>query len=233
MRPPSFFSSTSVVCAAIPDLDRAGPVLPGRDLALEVRVVERVVLDVDGEMPFALLERHALRHGPAGERAVALEPEVVVEPPGGMALHDEAQGRALPASPSPERLGRLARIPLLPVGLERHSPMIAHAARARNLAARYRVAESAPPLNRFVIKLLSPLQIATFTAGDKPVESVERGVRRRRPWRGTSRAAPGAARPGRSRRALRGARRPIRAGGAPPRRRPSGHHPQARGRSPR
>ena len=68
---------------------RAGAVLALRDLALEGGVVERVVLDVDGERALAGLERHALRHRPARERAVALEAEVVVEPPGVVALDDE------------------------------------------------------------------------------------------------------------------------------------------------
>src|SRR5207244_6623676 len=54
-----------LVGAAVPDLDRAGAVLAFRDLALEARVVERVVLDVNGERPLAGLERHALRHRPA------------------------------------------------------------------------------------------------------------------------------------------------------------------------
>ena len=39
-----------LVRAAIPDLDRPGAVVPGRDLALEAPVGERVVLDVDGEV---------------------------------------------------------------------------------------------------------------------------------------------------------------------------------------
>ena len=83
-----------LVGAAVPDLDRAGAVLARRDLALEVAVVERVVLDVHGEVPLAGLERHALRHGPARERAVPLEPEVVVEPAGVVALdHEERRAR--------------------------------------------------------------------------------------------------------------------------------------------
>ena len=48
-----------------------------------------MILDVHGERALAGLERHALRHRPRGERAVALEPEVVVQPPGVVALDDE------------------------------------------------------------------------------------------------------------------------------------------------
>ena len=78
-----------LVRAVVPDLDGARAVVALRDLALEGRVVERVVLDVDGERALAGLERHALRHGPGGERAVALEPEVVVEAARVVALDDE------------------------------------------------------------------------------------------------------------------------------------------------
>ena len=78
-----------LVRALVPDLDRARPVLALGDLALEGRVLERVVLDVDGQLPLARLQRDALRHRPARERAVALEPEVVVEPPRVVPLDDE------------------------------------------------------------------------------------------------------------------------------------------------
>ena len=40
-----------LVGAAVPDLDRARAVLPARDLALERRVLERMVLHVHGERP--------------------------------------------------------------------------------------------------------------------------------------------------------------------------------------
>jgi hypothetical protein len=98
-QPAVFLLLHELVGAAVPDLDRTGAVLPLRDLALEARVLERVVLDVDGEVLLARLERHALRHRPARERAVTLEAEVVVEPPRVVALDDE-DGRALRPRPS-------------------------------------------------------------------------------------------------------------------------------------
>ena len=61
----------------------------------KLAVVERVVLDVHGQVALARLERDALRHGPARERAVALEAEVVVEPPRVVALDDEDRLLAL------------------------------------------------------------------------------------------------------------------------------------------
>ena len=91
-----------LVRSLVPDLDRAGAVVPLGDLALEARVLDRVVLDVDGEVLLSGLEGNALRDRPRRERAVALEPEVVVEPPRVVPLDDE--DRAAVAS-----VGRLAR----------------------------------------------------------------------------------------------------------------------------
>ena len=56
--PAVFLLLDELVGAAVPDLDRAAAVLPGGDLALEVGVVERVVLDVHGQVPLARYERH-------------------------------------------------------------------------------------------------------------------------------------------------------------------------------
>ena len=99
-----------LVGAAVPDLDRARAVLALRDHPLERRVRERVVLDVDGQVLLAGLERDALGHGPARERATALEPEVVVEPRGVVALDDEDRRAFGPPARKTERLGGLLRI---------------------------------------------------------------------------------------------------------------------------
>src|SRR5439155_22163888 len=96
---------------AVPDLDGSGTVVSLRDLAFEGRVVERMVLDVDGEMLFAGLERNTFGDGPGRERAVSLETEVVVEPPRVVSLDDEDRFLRLP----PLRRERLRR--LLPIAL--------------------------------------------------------------------------------------------------------------------
>ena len=121
-----------LVGSPVPDLDRAGAVLPGRDLALEVAVVERVILDVHRQVPLAERERDALRHRPAQEHPVPLEAEVVVEAAGGVALDDEAERVARLASPngSGVRFG----IALLAIGVERHRCMIAHATARHRMA---------------------------------------------------------------------------------------------------
>ncbi len=77
--------------AAVPHDHVAAAVLPARDDALEVEVVDRVVLDVDREVAGLGIQGRTLRHGPADEHAVHLEAEVVVQPPGPVPLHDEAR----------------------------------------------------------------------------------------------------------------------------------------------
>ena len=54
-----------------------------------VEVLDRVVLGRDREAIVFGRLGNALRHGPRGEHAVALEAKVVVEPPGVVPLHDE------------------------------------------------------------------------------------------------------------------------------------------------
>ena len=88
--------------APVPDDHVAAAVLALGDDALEVEVLDRVVLDVHREPPRLRVERRPLRHRPAGQHAVDLEPEVVVQAAGPVALHDEPATVALdrPARPA-------------------------------------------------------------------------------------------------------------------------------------
>ena len=117
------FLLEELVGAPIPDLDGARAVLALGDLALEVRVLERMVLDVHGEVALARLERDALRHRPARERTVPLEPEVVVEPPRSVPLDDEDR-LLLPLLAAGERLRCALRIAFVPVFLETHATIM-------------------------------------------------------------------------------------------------------------
>ncbi len=74
---------------AVPDDDGAGAVVVGRDHALEVHVVDGVVLDVHRQPLVGRIRRRPLRHGPGLQHAVELEPKVVVSPARGVLLHDE------------------------------------------------------------------------------------------------------------------------------------------------
>ena len=116
-----------LVRAPVPDLHSPGAVLALRDLALECSVLERMVFDVDREVLLAGLERHAFGHSPAGQCAVALEAQVVVERSRLVALDDEdrrpvpflatsrclTQGLTLGLTPGHGRFGlrRLSRGP--------------------------------------------------------------------------------------------------------------------------
>ena len=65
--------------AAVPGLHRAGAVLAVRDGALEVGIVDRVVLDMRRDVLDGGIERRALAHRPAPQHAVVLQAEVVVQ----------------------------------------------------------------------------------------------------------------------------------------------------------
>ena len=85
-----------------------------------VGVFERMILDLHGQRLHRRVEARPLRHGPAFERAVVLQAEVVVQPAGGVLLNDELPaGRVLRASAG--RLRRAAEIALAFVFFEAHA----------------------------------------------------------------------------------------------------------------
>ena len=116
-----------VVRAAIPDLDGSRAVLSRRNHSREVGVFERMVLDVHREMALALAQRDSLRHRPARESAVSLEPEVVVEATRVVPLDHEARPVAGVVAAS-ERLRCLPRTALTPVLVEAHLWIVARSA---------------------------------------------------------------------------------------------------------
>ena len=77
--------------AAVEDPHRARAVVAGGDLAVEVEVLERVILGAHGEVVALRVGRNALRDGPAGERPLVLEAQVPVHRARRVLLHDEAQ----------------------------------------------------------------------------------------------------------------------------------------------
>ena len=107
--------------AAIPDHRRPGAVLPGGNDALEPAIFERMVLDMDRQPLFRGVGARTLRHRPALQDAVELEPEIVMQPARGVLLDDKgelpARGRA---HRSARRLGGFLEIALSPVFGQRH-----------------------------------------------------------------------------------------------------------------
>jgi len=81
-----------VVGATVGDRDRARPVLAGRYLAGEPGVGERVVLGVDSQVVGCRVGGHSLGDRPGHKHAVALEPEVPVQPAGPVFLDHEDAG---------------------------------------------------------------------------------------------------------------------------------------------
>src|SRR5215207_8726692 len=74
----------------VPD-DHASRAVAGLDLALEAGVVERVVLDRDGEPLLAWIGRRPLRHRPRLQHAADLEAKVEMPRAGGVLLDHEAR----------------------------------------------------------------------------------------------------------------------------------------------
>jgi hypothetical protein len=81
-----------LVGAGVPDLHRPGAVAPSRDRAVEVEVLQRVVLGADRHPVVVRVERDAARQRPRGERALALEAQVPVQARGTVLL-DRKAGR--------------------------------------------------------------------------------------------------------------------------------------------
>ena len=78
-----------LVGPAVPHLHRPGAVLALGDRALELEVLERVVLRAHREVVALGVGRDALRHRPGGERALVLEAQVPVQRARVVLLDDE------------------------------------------------------------------------------------------------------------------------------------------------
>src|SRR5260221_8782125 len=90
--------------AVIPEQHRAAAILTPRNDALEIAIVERMVLDMDGKALLAGIEARALGNRPALEDAVELEAEIVMQPRRRMLLDDKAPPAARgPLSRRPSR----------------------------------------------------------------------------------------------------------------------------------
>ncbi len=79
--------------AAVPQHDRAAAVLALRDRALEITVVERMILDFHGQTFVGGIQRRSAGNRPGLEHTLPFQAHIVVQLPGGMLLHDEAQAR--------------------------------------------------------------------------------------------------------------------------------------------
>jgi hypothetical protein len=106
-----------LVGAAVPDGHRPGAVLALRDLAVELEVLERVVLRSHRQPVLGRVLGHAARQRPRRQRALVLETQIPVEAARAVLLDDEARGVLRPA-PLALRLRALLEVALRLVGAE-------------------------------------------------------------------------------------------------------------------
>ena len=96
-------------------------VLAGRDLAVEVQVLQRMVLGAHGEPHRVAVGGQSLGHRPGREHPVAFEPDVPVQAPGVVLLDDEAGARPLHRRVGVrDRLRGAPRVALAAVFVQRH-----------------------------------------------------------------------------------------------------------------
>src|SRR5262249_46351426 len=107
--------------AAVPQLHRAATVLPLGDRALEVPVIEWMVLDLDREALDPRIEGRFPCDCPRLEYSIELEPQVIVQAAGGVLLDHEAQMIRARHLALAARLARLAEVPLRPISRESSS----------------------------------------------------------------------------------------------------------------
>src|SRR5262245_54605592 len=100
----------------VPQHHRATTIFALGDGALELTIVDRMVLDVHRKPVLVWIAARALGHRPALRHPIEFEPEVPVEPRRCMLLHDKAVARALELA----SLGllRFSEVALAVVGLD-------------------------------------------------------------------------------------------------------------------
>src|SRR5256886_16247640 len=104
-------------------LFRSRAIVAFGDDPLEVAVLERVVFHMDREPLVGTVGRGALGDGPGPEHAIHLEPQVPVEPPGGVHVdHEQAAGGGCGGCGTGAGLRRAIQRPLRTVGTVRVGP---------------------------------------------------------------------------------------------------------------
>lgn len=82
--------------AAIPQQHGPGAILALGNDTLELAVLERVVLDMDGKALLSWVEARPSRYRPTLEHAVHLQAKIIMQAPRSVLLHDKAQRCRLP-----------------------------------------------------------------------------------------------------------------------------------------
>ena len=79
--------AVNVIRPPIPDHYCTAAVLALRNRALEIFVIDRMILDLNGEMFFSFLPGKSFRQCPGFQNAFHLKPEIVMQPAGRMLLN--------------------------------------------------------------------------------------------------------------------------------------------------
>src|SRR6185437_13586904 len=115
--------------ALVPHHDRAAAIFALRDDALEIDIVDGMVLDLAGEALHRGIEAQSFGHRPAFQDARHLQAEIEMEMACRVLLHDKAQRFQATLLDAALGLGRPREIALSPVFLEAHArPLAAPAA---------------------------------------------------------------------------------------------------------
>ena len=97
--------------ASVPEHHGAAAILPFRDCALEIAVVEGVILDLHGQTPIARVKRWPLGDRPGLEDPVIFEAQIKMQMAGRVLLDDEAQPIGGDDLVVPRRLRGFVEIP--------------------------------------------------------------------------------------------------------------------------
>src|SRR5208337_4610144 len=104
--------------AAIPDHDRAPAIFALGNDPFEIAVIDRVILNLNGEALLTRIEAWAFCDCPAFIDAAEFQPEIVMKLPGSVLLDDEAQPLTGLRHNGSAWLRRFRKIPLFPVAAE-------------------------------------------------------------------------------------------------------------------
>ena len=101
--------------ALVPEHDRTAAVLSLGNQTLEVRVLDGMVLDHDGQALVAGIVGGSLGHGPAQEDPLPLQAKVVVHPRGDVILDYEFEGPAPLGAAAPRGFPGAVEVSLLTI----------------------------------------------------------------------------------------------------------------------
>ncbi len=107
----------------VPDDYGPGTVGTLGNIAFELRIVQGMVFDMDGQAFFGRIKTRSAGNGPAPQHAVVFEAQVIVQPPGIVFVNDKktANGFRLSSAALPfaRRLAGLLEVTLVPILFER------------------------------------------------------------------------------------------------------------------